>query len=86
MAKSGQTLTVTINGTSQSLTNSTYNFSGTSFTSGNQNTAEHNANNITSNGVWYYTSNGPATSLGASTTDGALYSQAYSTSWVGQIA
>lgn len=86
VTKSGQTLTVTINGTSQSLTNSTYNFSGASFTSGNQNTAEHDANKITSNGVWYYNANGPATSLGASTTDGALYSQAYSTSWVGQIA
>lgn len=67
-------------------TNTTYNFAGVSFTSGKSNTGEHNANNITSNGVWYYTSNGPATSLGASTIDGALYSQAYSTSWVGQIA
>lgn len=56
------------------------------FTSGLNGVAEHNANNIASNGVWYYTSNGPATSLGASTNDGALYSQAYSTSWVGQIA
>ena len=67
-------------------TNTTYNFSGTSFTSGNSDNGEHNANNITSNGHWYYSSNGPATSLGASTADGALYSQAYSTSWVGQIA
>ena len=67
-------------------TNTTYNFSGTSFTSGNSNNGEHNANNITSNGHWYYSSNGPSTSLGASTADGALYSQAYSTSWVGQIA
>lgn len=67
-------------------TDTTYNFSGVSFTSGQSGTGEHNANNITSNGVWYYTSNGPATTLGASTTDGALYSQAYSTSWVGQIA
>ena len=67
-------------------TNTTYNFSGTSFTSGNSSTGEHNANNITSNGHWYYSSNGPSTSLGASTDDGALYSQAYSTSWVGQIA
>lgn len=86
VTKSEQTITVTINGTSQSLTNSTYNFSGASFTSGNYNTAEHNANNITSNGVWYYTSNGPTTSLGASTSDGALYSQAYNSNWVGQIA
>lgn len=67
-------------------TNTTYNFSGTSFTSGNSDNGEHNANNITSNGHWYYSSNGPSTSLGASTADGALYSQAYSTSWVGQIA
>ena len=67
-------------------TDHTYNFAGVSFTSGQSSTGEHNANNITSNGVWYYTSNGPATSLGASTNDGALYSQAYSTSWVGQIA
>ena len=44
------------------------------------------ANNIKSNGLWYYTSNGPATTLGASTSDGAIYSQAYSTSWAGQIA
>ena len=67
-------------------TNTTYNFSGTSFTSGNSSNGEHNANNITSNGHWYYSSNGPSTSLGASTADGALYSQAYSTSLVGQIA
>lgn len=86
VSKNGQTLTVKINGSEQSLTNSTYNFSGVSFTSGNQNTGEHNCNNIKSNGVWYYTSNGPTTTLGATTNDGALYSQAYSTSWVAQIA
>lgn len=62
----------------------TYNFSGTSFTSNNS--TGQDANNITYNAHTYYTSNGPATSLGASTNDGALYSQAYSTSWVGQIA
>ena len=55
-------------------------------TFGDSSNGEHNANNIASNGMWYYTSNGPATSLGASTNDGALYSQAYSTSWAGQIA
>lgn len=55
-------------------------------TFGNSGNGEHNANNISSNGLWYYTSNGPATSLGASTNDGGLYSQAYNTSWVGQIA
>lgn len=65
-------------------TNSTYNFSGTSFTSNNSSGV--NANDVTYNAHTYYTSNGPATSIGASTTDGALYSQAYSTSWVGQIA
>jgi len=66
--------------------NSQYNFSGTTFYSGNSNTATHDANAATYNGVYYYSSNGPATSLGATTTDGALYAQAYSTSWVGQIA
>ena len=56
------------------------------FTSGLNGVAEHNANNITTNGHWYYTSNGPATSLGATVNDGGLYSQAYSANWVGQIA
>lgn len=53
---------------------------------GNSGVGEHNANNVTYNFCGYYTSNGPATSIGASTTDGALYAQAYSSSWVGQIA
>ena len=56
------------------------------FNSGAQNNLTHDANAMTANGMWYYTSNGPATSLGATTNDGALYSQAYSTSWVVQIA
>ena len=74
--------------TERTLTNknSTYNFSGTTFYSGNSSTAEHNANNAVKNGTYYYTSNGPATSLGASTADGALYVQSHSDSWVGQIA
>lgn len=55
-------------------------------TFGDKYNAEHNANNMTSNGLYYYTSNGPATSLGASTADGAMYVQAYNSSWVGQIA
>ena len=55
-------------------------------TFGSQNYGEHNANNIKSNGLWYYSNNGPTTNHGASTVDGALYSQAYSTSWTGQIA
>lgn len=53
---------------------------------GNSGVGEHNANSVTYNFCGYYTSNGPATSLGASTTDGALYAQAYNSSWVGQIA
>ena len=53
---------------------------------GNSSYGEHNANNVTDNGIKYYTSNGPSTSIGASTTDGALYSQAYSSTWVAQIA
>ena len=53
---------------------------------GNQSYGEHNANNINDNGIKYYNSNGPSTSLGATTSNGALYSQAYSTSWVAQIA
>ena len=45
-----------------------------------------NCNDVTYNLIGYYTSNGPSTSLGASTNDGTLYSQAYSSSWVSQIA
>ena len=63
-----------------------YNFTGVSFTSGDHYTGTHDANAIMSNGVWYYQSHGPAISIGASTNDGALYSQAYSTQWVAQIA
>jgi hypothetical protein len=73
--------------------NSTYNFSGTTFYSGNQSNAEHNANNISYNGVYYWTSNGPTTATGwtpktsgGTDTDGAIYAQAHSSSWVGQIA
>ena len=66
--------------------NTKYNFSGTYFYSGNSSTAEHDANKAVKNGHYYYTSNGPSTDIGASTTDGALYVQAYSDSWVGQIA
>lgn len=80
-----------------SLSDHTHNYAGSSsaggaansllnFTSGLNGVAEHNANNITTNGHWYYTSNGPATSLGASVNDGALYSQAFNANWVAQIA
>ena len=64
----------------------TYNFSGSSFISGDKNTSEHNANNVTTNGTYYYTSNGPAQDQGATTNDGALYAQAHTSSWIGQIA
>ena len=55
---------------------------------GNSGVGEHNANNITYNMCGYYTSNGPAkdTTNTFQTTDGAIYAQAYSSSWVGQIA
>ena len=68
------------------LSQTTYNFSGVSFTSGNSSNGTHAADSITSNGHWYYSSQGPASTLGAQSTDGALYTQAHSTSWVGQIA
>lgn len=68
------------------FTDHTYNFYGVAFYSGNSGNQEHNANSAVSNGLYYYTSNGPATTLGASNTDGALYVQAHSSSWVGQIA
>lgn len=68
------------------FTDHTYNFGGTTFYSGNSNNAEQNANNALANGHYYYTSNGPTTTIGASTSDGALYVQSYSDSWVAQIA
>ena len=88
VSKSGDTLTVKINGTSYSLTNTdhTYNFVGIAFYSGNSGNAEHDCNNAVKNGHYYYSSNGPSTSIGATTNDGALYVQSYSDIWVGQIA
>ena len=66
----------------------TYNFSGATFYSGNQSNAEHNANNIAQNGVYYWTSNGPTSVNGwtPSVVDGAIYSQAHSSNWRAQIA
>jgi len=64
----------------------TYNFSGSAFVSGTNGVGDHDANSIVTNGTYYYTSNGPTTAIGASTADGGLYTQAYSSSWVGQIA
>lgn len=68
------------------FTDTKYNFSGTTFVSGYKDSGEHNANNAIQNGVYYYTSNGPATTLGASTNDGALFVQRHSDNWVVQIA
>lgn len=55
---------------------------------GNATVGEHDANNMTYNGLMYYTSNGPAndTVMGASVKDGGIYVQAYNSTWVGQIA
>lgn len=52
---------------------------------GNSSSAK-NCDDVTYNGLNYYKSGGPTTTIGATTADGALYSQAYSTSWVAQIA
>ena len=67
------------------FTDTKYNFSGNTFYSGGNGVAEHDANNAIKNGSYYYTHNGPATSLGAAN-DGALYVQQYSDVWVAQIA
>lgn len=81
--------TVATSGSYNDLSNKptipSYNFSGTSFTSSSS-LNPVDCNNATSNGVYYYTSNGPAQSLGATTNDGALYVEAYSDIWVCQIA
>lgn len=66
--------------------NSTYNFSGAYFESGKNAVGEHDANNITYNSHTYYTSNGPSSNLGASANNGAIYSQAWESNWVAQIA
>lgn len=62
------------------------NMYGTNFYSGGQNDQTHDCNAMTYNGNWYYTSNGPATVIGMTSTDGGIYSQFHSTSWGGQIA
>lgn len=63
-----------------------YDFYGGTFNSGGANVSEHNANSIVNNGHYYYDTNGPATSIGAKSADGALYAQSYNAGWVGQIA
>ena len=57
-----------------------------SFKSGNSANETHDANEMTTNGVYYYTSNGPDSSVGATSTDGAMFVQAYDNTWVAQIA
>ena len=53
---------------------------------GSDNTGPKDCNNSLTNGIYYYNQNGPTTSIGASTTDGALFHQKYSDSWIAQIA
>ena len=52
----------------------------------NNNDKGRNANDVLTNAITYYTSNGPTTAQGASASDGALFVQRYSDSWVAQIA
>lgn len=60
--------------------------------SGSRSVGEHDADLITYNGFWFYNLNGPGTKANLTQVglqppvDGALYSQAYSNDWVGQIA
>lgn len=53
---------------------------------GSDHTSSKDCNNSLTNGIYYYNQNGPTTSIGASTTDGALFHQKYSDSWIAQIA
>lgn len=62
------------------------NFYGAVFYSGDRDNAGHDANEATSNGVYYCTSNMPSTIGQNENVDGALYVQAHSANWVGQIA
>lgn len=65
-----------------------YNFTGTTFASGNGTTGEHNANNMTYNGSFYIGSgqNNPPVTLGVQNADAAVYVQAYNDQWVVQLA
>lgn len=54
--------------------------------SGDKDNETHDCNSALTNGFYYYTSNGPATSIGASATDGSLYVQRYNDTWISQIA
>ena len=48
--------------------------------------SNNDCNSTTYNAITYYTSNGPTTAIGHSTSDGSLYSQSYNDTWVTQIA
>ena len=57
---------------------------------GDQSVGEHDANNMNVDGVYYGSANMPTTAMGwtersGGGTDGAVFAQAYSTAWVGQI-
>lgn len=67
--------------------NNTYNFSGAYFESGHVDYGgEHDANNITYNAHTFYLKNGPSVDLGATIDSGAIYSQAWRSDRVSQIA
>ena len=53
---------------------------------GSNSAGPKDCNSSLTNGIYYYNSNGPATSIGASTNDGALFHQKYSDTWISQIA
>ena len=73
-----------------SWTQPTYTYRGVNYaidwTIGSGTTGGVDANGITGNYCGYYTSNGPSTAIGVSTGDGALWTQAYSSAWMCQIA
>ena len=60
------------------------NFHGLEFHS--EYTTPVNANNVTKNGLYHYDNGGPSTATGASATNGALYSNAYSDTTGAEIA
>ena len=53
---------------------------------GSDHTSPKDCNNSLTNGIYYYDRNGPTTSIGASTKDGALFHQKFSDTWIAQIA
>jgi len=74
-------------GSSPKFSDTTYNFAGSTFNSGSNGVSTHDANSIKTNGVYYYSSNGPSTAqMDFQTNDGGLYAQFHSTTWGGQIA